>query len=478
MELMHWHDSYSVGVKLVDDHHRRLFVLINELILAAESRQGGQSIQSVFDAVVDYARMHFRVEEALFREDPEAEGHGEEHRAFESFMTSFSAEQSLEAAGELARLLRYLSSWLRNHILETDMATFSRLGYRPRETWEAFVERLRLLTLKPTVLLAEDSLLDRLFLRRCLESEGYSVLEASGGREALALAESSHDLHLVVTDLSMTEGSGFDLIQGIRARNLNSVYILVVTEATDKETLVRAFHLGANDYLTKPIYPEELKLRVRNGMNLIRLESQDELIFAMANLVDCRSPETGRHLERVQNYCRLLAQELLATHPTWGLTEGMVHEIGRYSPLHDIGKVAVADAILNKPGRLSAEEFEAMKEHARVGGELIGRILRKTGSRSLSLAYDLTMHHHERWDGQGYPDGLKGEQIPMAARIMALADVYDALTCDRVYRPAMPHAAARELVLQGRGTQFDPQVVDAFLAHEGRFEEICRQLRD
>ena len=153
-------------------------------------------------------------------------------------------------------------------------------------------------------------------------------------------------------------------------------------------------------------------------------------------------------------------------------------EISRFSPLHDIGKVAIADGILNKPAKLTPEEFTIMKEHARIGGELIGKIYRKTGSRSLRLAYDLTMHHHERWDGTGYPLRLSGSDIPIAARIMALADVYDALTSERVYKRAFSREEAKDIILSSAGNHFDPAVVAAFTLVEEAFNQLRLELQD
>jgi len=475
---MHWHDSFSVGVHLIDGHHQRLFGLINELIIASETQQELRVIGRVFESVVDYAKMHFRAEEELFREQPDFEAHRAEHLAFEEHLVRFQTEHPLDQPGSAPRLLRHLTDWLRHHILMIDIGTFSQIGFRLREPREAIQERLQLLTHKPTVLIVEDLPTQRLFLRKCLEADDFLVIEAANAQEALELLDTTLDVHLVVTDIHMPGGTGFELIRAIRERQLPSIYIVVVTELRDKEALVESFRLGANDFLSKPIYPQELLLRLRNGLNLIRMESQDELIFGMANLADCRSPETGRHLERVQIFTRLLGRQLSQSHPELGLNDSIINDIAKYSPLHDIGKVAIADAILNKPGKLTEEEFVLMQEHARIGGNLLGGILRKTGSRSLSLAYDLTMHHHERWDGSGYPAGLSGEDIPIAARIMALADVYDALTNARVYKPAFSREAAVGIIQKSSGSHFDPTLVDVFTHLEERFHQIRQELQD
>ena len=166
-------------------------------------------------------------------------------------------------------------------------------------------------------------------------------MEACNGMEALKIIESTSDLHLVVADIGMPEMNGYDLIEAIRDKEHLSIYIIVITAQTDEEAPIKSLRLGANDFLTKPIRHQELNLRLRNGMHLIRLESQDELIFSMAQLADIRSPETGKHLDRVQSFTRLLGRQLIKSYPDLGMTENIASDIARYSPLHDIGKVAI-----------------------------------------------------------------------------------------------------------------------------------------
>ena len=478
MELMHWHDSFSVGVRIVDDQHQQLFALINELIVAVDTHQQDDVLERILGAVLAYTELHFRTEEELFKIHPQFQAHRALHQRFLHDVSSLMADFVLNKAAVATRLLDILGNWLQNHILKTDIAFFSDLGYRPRETTEDIKERLQLLTHKVKVLVVDDSPSQRLLLRRTLEKAGYDPLEAGSGVEALRIFETTPDLHLVITDLSMPEMDGFELIKALHDRQSTSIYIIVVTETSDRESLVKSFQLGANDFLSKPIFLPELQLRLRNGMSLLRQESQDELIFSMAKLADCRSPETGRHLDRVQNFTRLLGRQLIQSHPELGMTDSIAMEIAKVSPLHDIGKVAIADNILNKPGKLTPEEFAIMKEHARIGGDLIGTILRKTSSRSLRLAFELTMYHHEKWDGSGYPLGLVGKDIPIAARIMAIADVYDALTSDRVYKKAFSREEARAVIVRSAGHHFDPTLVAAFEAVEDRFHQLRQELRD
>jgi putative two-component system response regulator len=201
-------------------------------------------------------------------------------------------------------------------------------------------------------------------------------------------------------------------------------------------------------------------------------------ILSLSTLAETRDPETGAHIERTRNYVKLLG-EALKDHPRFRdelAAEGAIERLYRSAPLHDIGKVGTRDAILLKPDRLSDQEFDTMKEHTLLGANALRWAEQRLGSNSfLATARDIAACHHERWDGKGYPNGLAGETIPLCARLMALADVYDALRSRRVYKPPFDHAQARQIIIEGRGSQFDPDVVDAFCAIEEQFEQIDRQ---
>lgn len=478
MNLMQWHDSFNVGVKIIDKQHQQLFALVNDLIVASNTNQQNEVLEQTLHSVFAYTEMHFKTEEELFKIHPRYKAHCDIHQRFVESVSK-SAENFKNNEPEIAaKLLNDLTDWLQNHILKTDIVFFSELGYRPKETIEDFEARLQLLTQKDTVLVVDDSPTQRNLLRKHLEIEGFIVLEASNGSEALNIIEKSPDLHLMITDINMPDMNGYDLIEAIRDKPHLAIYIIVISALTDEETPVKALSLGANDFLTKPIRHQELYLRLRNGLHIIRLESQDELIFSMAQLADHRSPETGKHLDRVQNFTRLLGRQLVKSYPELGMTESIAADISRFSPLHDIGKVAIPDYILNKQGKLTPEEFTLMQDHAKIGGELISTILRKTASRSLRLAFELTMYHHEKWDGSGYPIGLSGKDIPISARIMALADVYDALTCERVYKKAFSREEAKGILVRSSGSHFDPIVVAAFEILEEKFHQLRERLRD
>jgi putative two-component system response regulator len=223
--------------------------------------------------------------------------------------------------------------------------------------------------------------------------------------------------------------------------------------------------------------PEELRVRLNSAERIFRLQTQDKLIYALAQLADCRSPETGNHLKRVQHFVRVLAEEL-ASQGYKELTPAVISTIESMSVLHDIGKVAIPDSILNKPGKYTRIEANIMSRHTEIGGQLLDDIHRETGSEQLKIAKDIVMHHHERWDGKGYPMGLQGEAIPLAARIVALADVFDALGNPRCYKPAFPLEKCREIILGDDGRHFDPAVVRAYLAREQEMWRFLQQFMD
>ncbi len=218
------------------------------------------------------------------------------------------------------------------------------------------------------ILVVDDDPAQRLLLKMCLQKDHYSVVEAAHGVEAYTTLEKEPDIRLVVTDLDMPVMNGFDLISKVRDSDLRYRYIIVLTSAEDQESLVRALSLGADDYIAKPVRPDEIRLRVEGGIRLLRLEIQEELIMSMAKLAEYRSDETGYHLERVQFYTRTLGRDLSEKHPDLKITKQLAEEFSRVSPLHDIGKVAIPDSILHKPGKLTTAEFEIMKNHATIGG--------------------------------------------------------------------------------------------------------------
>lgn len=327
------------------------------------------------------------------------------------------------------------------------------------------------------VLVVEDEKTQRRLLQAKLEKEGYQVILASDGQEGLQAFLNDHEIRLVITDLSMPVMDGFQLIKAVRDNESRYTYIIVLTGLDDKNSLVKALALGADDYLSKPVFQDELSLRLLGGRRLIRIEGQDEVIMTMVKMAGARSGETGVHLDRVRAYAKILATDLVTSQPELNLNQNWAEDIARVSPLHDIGKVAIADMVLHKPGRLTDDEMEQMKEHTVIGGSLLKEIYDRTGSSYLYLAYEVAKYHHERWTGGGYPEGLSGANIPLSARIVALADVFDALTTRRCYKDAFGYERAKAIVLEDRGRHFDPMVVDAYLRSEEEWLEVMNRFQ-
>ncbi|MCU0962091.1 MAG: response regulator [Pirellulaceae bacterium] len=330
------------------------------------------------------------------------------------------------------------------------------------------------------VLVVDDDEVTAAVLEHSLIEFGYDVTVAHNGREAFQLIRSG-EIRMVVSDWCMPEMSGLELCRRIRERSGGAyVYIIMLTSNSRTQDVVEGLNAGADDYITKPFQPEELQVRLRVGERVLSLESRDLTIFALAKLAESRDPDTGAHLERIREYCRIMAQELVRTGETGEDLDGdFVHMMYLTSPLHDIGKVGIPDQILLKPGALTDDETEIMRRHTVIGGETLDALVAAhPEARFLLLARDIAWTHHERYDGSGYPRGLAGRAIPLCGRIAALADVYDALTSKRVYKDAMSHEAAREVICEGRGSHFDPRVVDAFLRRDQDFHRLQRALAD
>jgi putative two-component system response regulator len=298
---------------------------------------------------------------------------------------------------------------------------------------------------------------------------------------------------------------GYSVLEQLRKDPATAeVPVIFVTAMTAMEDEQRGFDLGAVDYITKPIRPPIVLARVRAQLELKEardwLKNKNQVleaevaarlneilliqgvsIHALARLAETRDPETGNHIRRTQSYVRALALHL-QTHANFSalLSAEYIDQLAKSAPLHDIGKVGIPDYILLKPSKLTAEEWEIMKTHARLGSEAIEQAERDAVKpvAFLSIAKKIAHWHHEKWDGSGYPDGLAGDAIPIPARLMALADVFDALISRRVYKPPMPYAQAREIIIGDRGRHFDPDVVDAFVEVFDEFVNIAERYGD
>ncbi len=328
----------------------------------------------------------------------------------------------------------------------------------------------------------------------------YKRSVATNGEKALQLAMSNKPPDLILLDIMMPGMDGYEVCRRLKEdEKTKKIPVIFLTAMTDQESETKGLELGAVDYITKPISPPIVKERVRNHLmlklareslenqNVILEEkveertkelalTQDVTIFSMAVVAEFRDPETGGHIKRTQNYVRALSLELKSYDKFKSLiSDSDIDLIYKSAPLHDIGKVGVPDSILMKPGRLTKEEFEEMKKHTTYGRDAIQAAEKMLGGDNtfLNFAREIAYGHQEKWDGSGYPEGIKEEDIPLSARLMAVADVYDALISKRVYKPPISHKDAMKIITKGRGSHFDPDIVDALVKIEGEFMTIA-----
>lgn len=328
-------------------------------------------------------------------------------------------------------------------------------------------------------LIVDDDEIALAMLEHTLVRSGLDVITASNGCEALEILRRER-VRLVISDWDMPGLTGLELCRAVRSGEFERyIYFILLTSHRGTEEIVQGLAAGADDFIVKPFHPQELILRVRTGERILGLETRDVTIFALARLAESRDTDTGEHLERVQKYCGCLAKHLLerGLFPA-EIDREFINLIQQTSPLHDIGKVGIPDSILLKPGRFTPEEFEIMKRHTTIGAETLQAALDEHPSaKYLRMARNIALTHHEKWDGTGYPQGLAGDEIPLCGRIVAVADVYDALTTKRVYKDAFSHEQAVQMIGEQAGRHFDPQIVDAFLACSTAFAEINRTQR-
>jgi putative two-component system response regulator len=357
---------------------------------------------------------------------------------------------------------------------------------------------------KYSVLMVDDTL-DNLTLMAGLLKHRYKVRIANSGAKELAMVRCDAPPDLILLDIMMPVMSGHEVCRQLKADPATRhIPIIFLTALTTTEEEKKGLELGAVDFITKPVNPPILlarvatQLQVKLAADFLRdkndyLEAevmrrsrelgaiQDVTILAMASLAETRDNDTGNHIRRTQHYIRVLANQLRG-HPRFAgfLDQQAIDLLFKSAPLHDIGKVGIPDRILLKPGRLDAAEFEIMKTHCRLGRDAIAHAEQRLGTEVAFLRYakEIAYGHQEKWDGSGYPDGLAGDAIPVSARLMAVADVYDALISRRVYKPAMSHEQALAIIGEGSGSHFDPDVVQACLAMADRFREIALEYAD
>jgi len=355
-----------------------------------------------------------------------------------------------------------------------------------------------------TILVVDDNPENLTVLGELLSPE-FRVLAANSGKRALDLISRGARPDVMLLDIMMPEMSGFEVLERLRtdpaAPFIPIIFVTALGAAADEE---RGLASGAADYITKPFRPAVVLARVRTHVEIKRARDrladenihldaevsrrmadtqhiQDVSIHALARLAEIRDNETGNHLRRTQEYVRTLA-DALKDHPRFAavLDAATIALIAKSAPLHDIGKVGIPDSILLKPGKLTPAEWEIMRTHSALGAEAIEHAERDSDRpvAFLKHAKEIARSHHEKWNGKGYPEGLAGDAIPLSARIMALADVFDALISRRVYKEPMSYAAARDIIINDRGSHFDPDIVDAFIDRFDAFTEIAEQYAD
>ena len=357
---------------------------------------------------------------------------------------------------------------------------------------------------KPTILVIDDTP-DNLSLMQALLRDKYTVKGAINGEKGLRIAASGTPPDLILLDIMMPGIDGYEVCRRLKAdivtRDIPVIFLTAKSEVHDEQL---GFEIGAVDYITKPVSPPivlarvQSQLLIKQSADFLRdknafLEAevakrtreltaiQDVTILAMASLAETRDSDTGNHIRRTQRYVKALAWKL-STYPQFSefLTPQAIGLLFKSAPLHDIGKVGIPDRILLKPGKLTPEEFEIMKTHTTLGRDAIAHAELELGQdvAFLTMAKEIAYSHQEKWDGSGYPEGLKGAQIPLSARLMAVADVYDALISRRVYKEAMPHDQAVQVIQQASGRHFDPDVVEAFVVLKDTFHAIAVSYED
>lgn len=348
----------------------------------------------------------------------------------------------------------------------------------------------------PKILVVDDSRHNLDFIIGALKTD-YRINVATNGPDGIRLAQKESP-SLILLDVMMPKMDGYEVLNRLQAdtqtRDIPVIFLTALDDDADEE---KGLENGAVDYITKPFNPRLLKRRIKNHIALKEHQTdleqmvarrtrmlnltQDVTIEIAGNLAEYRDPETGFHIKRTRNIVKTLALRMRQSHadPKNKLDDNYIDLLVKSAPLHDIGKVGIPDRILLKPGRLEPEEFESMKQHTVYGRDIIAASEKRLGAESfLRIARKIAFSHHEKWDGSGYPQGLRGSQIPLSGRLMALADVYDALCSRRVYKDAFTHEQAVKIIRSSRGSHFDPQLTDLFILHEKEFQNIAKKYPD
>lgn len=346
-----------------------------------------------------------------------------------------------------------------------------------------------------TLLIVDDVEVNRAILRSLFDNN-YNILEAENGEQALLLLNQYKDsIAALLLDIIMPVKDGYEVMSDMSKTGLlRNIPVIIITSEDTMENEVRAFDLGASDIVMKPFEPHVVKRRIKNAIELnlhrehledlveqqaVKLrESQEVLMDALSSVVEHRNVESGQHILRIRMFTKILLENIMHSYPEYALNEHIIDIISSASSLHDIGKISIPDAVLNKPGPLTAEEFSIMKTHSEKGCEILAGLDRMDDKEYLRYAYRICRHHHERWDGKGYPDGLKGDSIPICAQAVGIADAYDALTNDRVYKRAFSPEKAYTMILNGECGAFSPRLLECFKSSREQFTRLTHSYAD
>ena len=363
--------------------------------------------------------------------------------------------------------------------------------------------------MRSKVLIVDDMELNREMLSAILEDE-YPILEADGGKKAIAMIqEYKDDIAVVLLDLIMPEVDGFSVLEVMKKQSwLKSIPVLVITAESRADVENRCFEMGVADFIKKPFDNAIVKNRVKNIVDLFGYrnqleekvekqtkalrkqykllllqaeklkESNTRIIDILGTVVECRNLESGEHIKRVKSFTKILAQQMMNDYPEYGLTQEKIDIIVSASALHDIGKIAIPDSILLKPARLTKDEYECMKSHTTRGCEVLDNIEDVWDDTYSKVSYEICRYHHERYDGNGYPDRLAGEAIPVSAQMVGVADVYDALVSERVYKSAISEDEAFHMIVSGECGVFSPKLLECFRRVKKKFEALSQEQRN
>lgn len=351
--------------------------------------------------------------------------------------------------------------------------------------------------MRNTILIVDDEELNRELLQQMFEDE-YSIIMAKDGNEAIRqLGRHMRDIAIILLDIVMPVMNGFQVLQMLHTKGiLNKIPVILITAQDDPQTEFQCYQMGATAIINKPFVVQTVRKRVISTIELYRnvddmeltiteqsekIDEQqkklnafnDTLLEAVSNIVEFRNLESGTHVKRVKGFTRIIAEEYQKLYPQDGLTDERIDVIVRAAALHDLGKIAIPDNILLKPGRLTDEERTVMMTHTTKGCEILNLLSDVQEQEQFKASYEVCRYHHERYDGMGYPDGLKGDEIPISARLVSLADVYDALVSERVYKKPFDKETAYNMIVNGQCGVFDPRIMNCFEQCRDRIEEFA-----